>query len=58
MIENPIGGGIKKKPRPVKSNANHLEQQVRQSARPGANTLCRALAFCCLKMIGIAKVQK
>lgn len=42
--------GEEKAPGLLNSNANHLlTTKVRQSARPGANNLCRTLAFLLFK---------
>ena len=46
MIENPIGGGIKKAPGLLNSRLTYYKTKNSQSARPGANALVRALSVC------------
>ncbi len=44
MIDNPFGGGIKKAPGLLNSRLTYYITKNAQSARPGANTLVRALS--------------
>lgn len=46
MIDNPFGGGIKKAPGLLNSRLTYYKTKNAQSARPGANTLVRALSVC------------
>ena len=59
MIDNSFGGGIKKAPGLLKSNANHFNNDTPKRRATGGKALCHATwVSLVLKMIGIAKVQK